>query len=537
MVKSDSPVPRREPSDPPRGVKPVLRLVGVAGADQGRTFDVTGDGAMGRLPDLVVTLNDADVSREHARLRVDADGAVWVSDAGSRNGVFVNNVRIKERRLAIGDEVRLGSHAILQVTEYDPVEDQLVERQRLECVGRLALGVAHDFNNMLSAVSTSLDYLRSLPPERRGEADARQCIEDMRIAAEKSSDLAGFLLRAGRSGKRLLVPLNLSELCREMVELMRRTLGRHIAVTGRIESGLTARGDAAALRQVLMNLCVNARDAMVEGGELEVTLVREAHAEGDSPGKRGRLTVKDTGVGIPPDDLALLFEPHYTTKAPGAGFGLGLSMVKDIVVRHGGAVDVTSRPGEGSTFRIVLPLEPTTWRQTVTGRQELSATADSAAGTILLVDDEDVVRRSMRRLLKQAGYKVVEAADGREAVTWYQDADPHPDLVILDVEMPELDGVGALLELQQIDPRVRVAFLTGDTTDARAEALKDLGDVDVLTKPLAAGELLLRVSRALQRPRISVQGDEDTRQGGRPGGRQGGRPGGQGSHGPTFPPR
>ncbi|MBW2459503.1 MAG: response regulator [Deltaproteobacteria bacterium] len=497
----------------------------MSGPDKGRTFDVTGSGSIGRMPNLAVTLNDPDVSREHALLRVDDDEAVWVADMGSRNGIFVNNVRVKERRLEIGDELRLGSHAVLQVTEYDPVEHQLVERQRLECVGRLALGVAHDFNNMLSAVETSLDFLRSLPPERRGEPDGLQCVEDMRIAAEKSSELAGQLLRAGRSGKRLLVPLNLSEVCRDMVELTRRTLGRHIAVTGAIESGLTVRGDAAALRQILMNLCVNARDAMIDGGELKVTLEREVHPDGADRGGRGILTVQDTGVGIPADDLELLFEPHYTTKAPGAGFGLGLSMVKDIVVRHGGSVDVTSRPGVGTTFRIVLPLEPTVWRKTATGRKHLVATTDSAAGTILLVDDEDVVRRSMRRLLKQAGYKVVEAADGREAVTWFQNADPPPDLVILDVEMPELDGVGAFLELHQVDPRVRVAFLTGDTTDARAEVLHDLGDVDVLTKPLGAGELLGRVSRAIQRPRVSIHGDEDTRQGG------------QGSRGPTFPPR
>jgi signal transduction histidine kinase/ActR/RegA family two-component response regulator len=486
---------------------------------------VTGDGTIGRLPNLVVTLNDPDVSREHARLRVDGDGAVWLEDTGSRNGIFVNNVRVKERRLTIGDEIRLGSHAVLQVTEYDPVEDQLIERQRLECIGKLALGVAHDFNNMLSAVSTSLDYLRSLPPERRGNADGRQCIEDMRIAAEKSSALAGQLLRAGRRGNRLLVPCNLSEICREMVELTRRTLGRHITVTGAIESGLTVRGDAAALRQVLMNLSVNARDAMTDGGELKVSLRREIHPDGAQHGGRGVLTVQDTGVGIPAKDLELLFEPHYTTKAPGAGFGLGLSMVRAIVVRHGGAVDVTSRPGEGTTFRIVLPLEPTVWRQTTANRRELAATADSAAGTILLVDDEDVVRRAMRRLLKQAGYKVVEAANGREAVSWFQSANPPPDLVILDVEMPELDGVGAFLELQQVDPAVKVAFLTGDTTDARAEALHELGDVDVMTKPLAAGELLTRVGRAIHRPRISVCGDEDTRQGG------------QGSRGPTFPPR
>ncbi len=525
MTKSSPREQGREPSEPLRGANPILRLVGVAGADKGRTFDVTGGGAIGRMPHLAITLNDPDVSREHALLRVDDGDAVWVVDSGSRNGIFLNNVRVKERRLQIGDELRLGSHAVLQVTEYDPVEDQLVERQRLECVGRLALGVAHDFNNMLSAVATSLDYLRSLPPERRDDHDGLQCIEDMRIAAEKSSELAGQLLRAGRSGKRLLVPLNLSEICRDMVELTRRTLGRHIAVTGAIESGLTVRGDAAALRQVLMNLCVNARDAMIDGGELKVTLEREVHPEGTDQGGRGILTVQDTGVGIGADDVEHIFEPNYTTKAPGAGFGLGLSMVKDIVVRHGGSVDVTSRPGVGTTFRIVLPLEPTVWRQTTKSRGQLAATVDSAKGTILLADDEDVVRRSMRRLLKQAGYKVVEVANGREAVTWFQGADPPPDLVILDVEMPELDGVGAFLELHQVDAQVRVAFLTGDSTDTRAEALYDLGDVDVMTKPLGAGELLARVSQAIQRPRISIDGDEVTRQGD------------QNGSGPTFPPR
>ncbi|MBW2453849.1 MAG: FHA domain-containing protein, partial [Deltaproteobacteria bacterium] len=410
----------------------------VAGRDAGREFTVAGEGSLGRSSNAAVGLTDADVSRRHARVYTDAESRHWVEDLGSRNGTFVNGARISRIRLEYGDKLRLGRWTVLLLVQHDAIEDQLLTRQRLEAVGRLALGIAHDFNNMVSALTTSLDFVTSGPPTVQSQSEVEECLDDMQTATTRAAALAARLLRAARRESGPHVEVDLTALCEEVVQIARRTLERDIEIETNIATGIAVRGDPTALHQALMNLWLNARDAMPDGGKLSVSA--QAGAVGDRA-PRGRwtqtiqtsgggtdeqappalerqvtITVTDTGVGIEPQTMPHVFEPFFTTKADGVGFGVGLASVKEIVTRHGGSVQVDSHVGQGTTFEVILPLATAT-HPSAGPAPALPDRRPVPQGTrILLADDENVVRRSLVRVLRQAGYLVLEATDGQEAV-------------------------------------------------------------------------------------------------------------------------
>ncbi len=360
--------------------------------------------------------------------------------------------------------------AILRdVTERKRLEEQLRQAQKLEGIGRLAGGIAHDFNNLLTAILGYTDLLLAgLSEDDPRASDMRE----IRRAAASGAALTRQLLAFSR--KQILQPalldLNLAVLNQE--RLLRRLIGENIAVVLQLEPALgRVHADPTQIDQVIVNLAVNARDAMPHGGTLTIATahvdVGEAAARANSwvvPGRYVRLRINDTGHGMTPEVQAHLFEPFYTTKASGQGTGLGLSTVYGIVKQSGGFISVESTPGTGTTFLIDLPRVEARAPATEAPRRQLVSTAGTE--TILLVEDDDHVRDLARRALEQQGYTVIVARDPREALLTYTDHGRRIALVLTDVVMPGMSGAALAERLTRVRPDLKVLYMSGYTEDA-----------------------------------------------------------------------
>lgn len=483
------------------------RLVVLTGPELGRKYTLSSTTVLGRGADATIVLDDAEVSRKHALIRRADDGTFVLEDLGSRNGTLVNGVPVDRRRLVFGDKVQVGSRLVLLFTLRDPVEEQLLQRQRLEALGRLGAGIAHDFNNMLGAVLASLDYLRTQPDGRTlDDPRVRECLEDIHAAAARAAELTPRLLSFARGGSRESSPVDVSLLAAEVVQLARRTFDRSIKIVADIQPGLLVVGDRIELHQVLMNLCLNARDAMPRGGTLTIearmaTVDQLSHVPLRSLEPHVVVRVIDTGAGMDEPTRDRIFEPFFTTKPGGMGYGLGLATVHEVVTAHGGHVEAQSELGQGSTFLVYLPTGTPRRAQkaiaTIDRRAEPLRPARVGGAIVLLVDDEEIVRRATARLLRQAGHEVVEARDGVEALEVWGKADPKPDLVLLDLDMPNMAGDEAQRRLRAESPEVRILFVTGHGDESRELALREEGALGFLRKPCHARVLLDEVERIL----------------------------------------
>ncbi len=492
------------------------RLIAVAGAQAGRKFKIGDHSVIGRGNDATVSLEDAEVSRNHARISRSDVGAYLLEDLGSKNGTQVNGLPITRHLLSFGDKIQVGPHVMLLFAPFDPIEDQLLQRQRLEALGRVGAGVAHDLNNMLGAIGASIDYLSKLPGERGlASEEVRECFEDIRLAASQATELTRGILKFARGRAQAHSAVDLSGLCSDVMRLIRHTFDRAIQIESKIYPGLSVRGDQAELHQVLMNLCLNARDAMPQGGVLRVSASAVAAETAQLPAQLNAavphlvLCVEDTGVGMDEATRARIFEAFFTTKREGAGFGLGLATVKEVVGFHGGQIQIESQEGKGTRFLVFLPMQSSQQPGHVTGSHE--APQNSSRGTILLVDDEGVGRRSFARLLRQAGHVVIEAADGVKAVEAYRAAYPRPNLVILDLDMPVLTGEETQERLLKVDPGVRILFVSGHDEPSRETAVHARGALGFLRKPCKVQVLLGAVSDALGNTELLVDHEERTR--------------------------
>ena len=388
-----------------------------------------------------------------------------------------------------------------EITALKRIEAQLRQSAKMEAVGQLAGGVAHDFNNMLTAIRGFTELVRAnLPADDTADrADLDQVI----LAANRASELTRQLLAFSR--KQVLAPLVVdpAEALATILPMVRRLLGEHIELV------LQSRGDAGAvlvdptqLEQVIVNLVINARDAMPDGGTLtirtcaiEVTTAETDLASGMTAGPYLELAVSDTGVGIQPGVRDHIFEPFFTTKGPGKGTGLGLSMVDGIVRQSGGHVSVQSEPGVGSTFRIRLP------RLIGTSPAEANMPSPGAEparhGVILLVEDEPGVREIARRTLDQAGYTVIEAAGGDEATMIIADFGADIDLLLTDVVMPGAMGPDVARSLGQANDHAAMLYMSGYSDEVISHQGLLTPGISMVAKPFTSEGLLAAVQRAL----------------------------------------
>jgi PAS domain S-box-containing protein len=385
------------------------------------------------------------------------------------------------------------------ISERKRLEAQLRQAQKLEAMGRLAGGIAHDFNNMLAVIGGYSELLLSNVKE---DGLVRQGLAEIHRAGERGAALTRQLLIFSR--KELIRPqlLDLNEVVVDTHKLLRRLIGEHIEfVTVVNTTPCCVRADAGHLEQVLMNLAVNARDAMPDGGKLTVRTANadldESIVEGASAGPYVVLSVSDDGTGMDEQTRAHAFEPFFTTKAAGVGTGLGLATVHSIVEQTGGRINVESEPGKGTTFRIYLPREAGCAATAVA--QSFEA-LPGGSETILLVEDEDMVRRLVRSVLERGGYRVVEAMHGEEALRVAEQHDGPIHLLLTDVVMPALGGRELAELLQASRPDIRVLFMSGYTDDLVLRHGLEAGTSALLEKPFTAFALSSKVREVLDSP-------------------------------------
>jgi two-component system, cell cycle sensor histidine kinase and response regulator CckA len=382
-------------------------------------------------------------------------------------------------------------------------EEQLWQAQKMDAVGRLAGGVAHDFNNLLTVI---LSYAESLKHALGRDDRLQEEAAEIAKAARRGAALTRQLLTFSRSSLAEPGVVDLNEAVRDIGRMVGPLLGVEIELRLRLgERSLPVGLDAGHAGQVLVNLLVNARDAMPGGGTLtvetrEVVVEREASPGGSAPppGVYAVVVVTDTGGGMAPEIQQHIFEPFFTTKAAGQGTGLGLATVYGIVRQAGGCVRVRSELGQGSIFEIYLPRAP------VAGAARLSTPEPDTTqleGTVLLVEDDAAVRRVTRRTLERSGFSVVEARNGEQAVPLFLEDPAAFDLVLTDVVMPEMGGRELVQQLRQIRPDVAVLLMSGYTGEGSGLAPEPEGGAPVIAKPFTVDELLGQVSRAMRTSR------------------------------------
>jgi nitrogen-specific signal transduction histidine kinase len=387
------------------------------------------------------------------------------------------------------------------LTERRQLEDQLRQAQKMEAVGRLAGGVAHDFNNVLTVVKSFSEFLL----EDLDKLDPRRAdVEEIAKAADRAAALTRKLLAFSRKQVMRPEPLDLNGVVAGMEKMLQRLLGEDMHIVTALEPQLmTVEADPSSIEQVILNLAVNARDAMPEGGILTITtrnevLDRTDAAWGVRPGQYAALCVGDTGHGMDATTQARAFEPFFTTKPQGAGTGLGLAMVYGIVKQSGGHVIVRSKPGEGTTFTVYLPqLEAEGPRAPAAEGEPGGAGRVGGGETVLVVDDEEAVRSGTRRALERAGYAVIPATDGSDALRLLTEHHGTVDLVVTDVMMPGLGGRELVGRLKIVRPNLRVLFISGYTEEGvRKQGVLEPGAV-YLEKPFTPEGLLRKVREAL----------------------------------------
>jgi two-component system, cell cycle sensor histidine kinase and response regulator CckA len=371
--------------------------------------------------------------------------------------------------------------------------------QRMETVGRLTGGVAHDFANLLTLIAGYADILLN----RIGQRDPlRPELEEIRKAASRGARLTGQLLGFTRGKAAELKPLDLNALVTEMRFMLRLMVGEYVEVDTMLATGLwKVMADAGQMEQVIMNLILNARDAMPSGGRLRIetcnTYVEEdaARTRGIQPGAYVVMEISDTGHGIAPDAVGLVFQPFFTTKKEGEGTGLGLSTVLSIVTQSGGDIRVRSVAGEGASFTLCLP------RAEHTSAPEHAAIEPSRDGTgsetVLLVEDEDDVRRLLAHVLAQRGYKVLGACDGEEALHLVEKHGLEIRLVLTDMVMPRMSGRELGEHLARLRPDLKIIYMSGYTDDVLVRTGALGPGMTFLQKPLRSDELTSKVREAL----------------------------------------
>ena len=379
-------------------------------------------------------------------------------------------------------------------------EEQLRQAQKMEAVGQLAGGIAHDFNNLLMAIMSNAELAAGEVSAASGVAGY---VDEIKNASRRARSLTQQLLAFSRRQMLQPIVLDLNSVVTESQLMVRRLMGATVSMDVKLSPDLGhVRADPGQLSQVLINLAVNARDAMPQGGRLTIASAnievsgRDASKPGLKEGSYAALIVRDTGTGMTEDVRSRVFEPFFTTKPPGQGTGLGLSTAYGIVKQSGGYIDVESAPSAGTTFTVMLPLasEPAT----VAPVQPVFADLAPMHGTILLVEDEAAVRDATRRMLGRHGFTVVEAANGVDAMDLFERQGDTIDIVLTDVVMPGMGGADLVRGLRQKHPGLRVLFMSGYTQGALDLSEIDESTTRFLNKPFTYDQLLATLQALLQ---------------------------------------
>jgi two-component system cell cycle sensor histidine kinase/response regulator CckA len=380
-------------------------------------------------------------------------------------------------------------------------DEQLRHAQKMEAIGRLAGGVAHDFNNLLTAIIGYTDLIAEHVEESSG---VHRDVSEIRKAADRGAALTRQLLAFSRKQFLTQTVVDLNETVSGLLQMLPRAIGEHIRTTVHLAPDLArVKADASRMEQVLVNLALNARDAMPDGGELtietsNVTLTEprlRAEGLGLAPGFYVMLSITDTGVGMDPATRERAFEPFFTTKPQGKGTGLGLATVYGIVDQSGGSISLESGQGVGTSVRIYLPA--TTATESPRAREVVHIRKDAGTETILLVEDNDGVRDLAARALRRRGYTVHEARGADTAIQWMQNSGNKAHLLLTDVVMPGISGPNLAARLLQLHPGLRVLYMSGYTEDAASVDGHFWAGVPLLQKPFTPAALAERVRLAL----------------------------------------
>ncbi len=398
---------------------------------------------------------------------------------------------------------------INDITEKKRLEDQLNQAQKMEAVGTLAGGVAHDFNNILTAI---IGYASILKMESNPDDPRMGRIHEILAASERAAALTQSLLAFSRKQAINLKPVELNQIVNDVQNLLQRVMGEDIDLKVRLaKKNLVVLADSGQIGQVLMNLAANARDAMLQGGAFIITTgeaTPEEHAiaaaECDPLGKSSRcavISVSDTGCGIDEQTMKKIFEPFFTTKELGKGTGLGLAIAYGIVKQHGGTIHVDSEPGKGTTFRIYLPLNA---GECKTDPQERMEPPRRGIETILLAEDEESVRKLLQRTLERFGYRVIAAGDGQEAIDLFAVHASEIELAVLDVIMPKKSGKEVYDSVWALKPDLDVLFMSGYTADIIGQRGIPEQDIKLVAKPLNPYDLLRKIRDILDKKQHNI---------------------------------
>ncbi len=441
-----------------------------------------------------------DASQYHAAKEAVLRDGEWSGElktrtkAGDERTVFY-----RATRLPGGADGQASVLAIsTDITDRKRLEAHFLRSQRMESIGTMAGGIAHDLNNVLAPIFMGLPIVR----ENVTDPEALATLRAMELSAGRGAEVIKQVLLFARGVEGQRMPLHAGRLLRDVEHMIRETFPRSIRIERAWAADLwTVTGDATQLHQVLLNLCVNARDAMPGGGELRLHAVNVTLDTNYSslnpeakPGPHVRIDVVDTGEGIAPDKLERIFEPFFTTKDVGRGTGLGLATSQAIVRNHGGFIHVYSEPGKGTTFRIHLPAKP----GEATGEEAARAALPRGSGELLLVvDDEEAIRTTLARTLERHGYRAVVAKDGAEAVGIYAEKKGEIAAVITDMMMPVMDGPATIVALQRMNPRVKIIGASGHDANGKVAKAAGAGVRHFMPKPYTAETLLKTLSEVL----------------------------------------
>jgi PAS domain S-box-containing protein len=401
------------------------------------------------------------------------------------------------------DEHKLFTAIVRDVSDKKRLESQFLRAQRMESIGTLAGGIAHDLNNVLSPILTAVELLQM----RLNDESSQRLLNILHTNAVRGGEMIKQVLSFARGVEGEHIPLQPAHLIKEIIKILADTMPKSIEITFSIEPDLWGvSGDATQLHQVLMNLCVNARDAMPHGGKLWIEAenleIDEHYARMNveaKPGKYVSVGVIDTGVGISDQNLAKIFDPFFTTKEHGQGTGLGLSTVAGIVRSHGGFINVYSELGRGARFKVYLPaIESADAAPAKPSQRDLPM---GNGELILVIDDENAIREIAKETLNTFGYRVVVAGDGAEAMAVFAAHKNEVKLVITDMMMPYMDGPATIRALRRLAPKAPIIATSGLKAEDKLADAAQLGVKTFLPKPYTAEKLLKTVAAVLKEER------------------------------------